>query len=151
MSDVHIPAVRSRNMSAIRFRDTQPELIIRRALHAKGYRYSLHAKDLPGTPDLVFPRYGAVLFIHGCFWHGHDCHLFKWPKTRAAFWKTKILDNVERDHRSIGSLQDDWRVGVVWECAIKGRGRLPLEKLIYLLTDWLQSNSRYTEIKGSVV
>ena len=91
MSDVQSPEVRSKNMGAIRYRDTKPEVIIRRLLHQSGYRYRLNVKTILGKPDIVLKRLSSLIFIHGCFWHQHNCHLFKWPQTRKAFWKDKIL------------------------------------------------------------
>ncbi len=124
MVDVLTPEQRRLNMSRIRGRDTKPEMILRRGLHALGLRFRLHRKDLPGRPDLVFPRYRAVIQVHGCFWHGHDCPMFKWPATRAEFWKEKIVGNRRRDRASLGALHESgWRVLVVWECALRGPGR----------------------------
>ncbi len=129
--DVLTAEQRRFNMSRIRGRDTAPELLIRRALHAKGFRYRLHDRKLPGRPDLVFPKYRAVIFIHGCFWHGHDCHLFKWPSTRKEFWKAKIERNRERDDSAIRKLQENgWRVLIVWECSLKGARREPLQRVL---------------------
>src|SRR3546814_8720017 len=87
-------------MAAIKGSHTKPELLIRKALHAAGLRYRLHVKDLPGKPDLVFPRHRAVVFVNGCFWHRHDCHLFKWPATRQDFWREKIGRNVRSDEHT---------------------------------------------------
>ena len=101
MVDIVDKATRSRMMSGIRGKDTKPEVLIRKALHGRGLRYRLHASDLPGKPDLVFPRYGAALFIHGCFWHGHDCKYFKLPATRTEFWGGEINDNRDRDGRQL--------------------------------------------------
>jgi DNA mismatch endonuclease, patch repair protein len=97
MADIVPKAKRSEMMAGIRGKNTRPEMLVRRALHAHGYRFRLHRKDLPGKPDIVLPKYRAVIFVHGCFWHGHDCHLFKWPKTREDFWIQKIKNNQERD------------------------------------------------------
>src|SRR5688500_15794308 len=99
MTDVLTPEQRRLNMSRVRGKDTKPEMLLRRGLHACGLRYRLHPKDVPGRPDLVFPRHGAVILVHGCFWHGHDCPLFKWPATRAEFWRKKIEGNRARDAR----------------------------------------------------
>jgi DNA mismatch endonuclease (patch repair protein) len=104
MADVVTPDVRSRMMSGIRSTGTRPEMILRRGLHRAGFRYRLHVRNLPGKPDLVFPRYNAVIFAHGCFWHGHDCHLFKWPSTRRDFWQAKIARNRVVDARSEAAL-----------------------------------------------
>ena len=129
--DVLTPEQRRLNMSRIRGRDTKPELILRRGLHALGLRFRLHRKDLPGKPDLVFPRYRAVIQVHGCFWHGHDCPMFKWPATRAKFWKEKIVGNRRRDRAALGALHESgWRVLVVWECALRGPGRRPVRDVL---------------------
>jgi DNA mismatch endonuclease (patch repair protein) len=115
-------------MSGIRGKDTRPEMIVRRALHAAGFRYRLHVKTLPGKPDIVLPKYRTVIFVHGCFWHGHDCKYFKWPKTRPEFWKEKIEKNIQRDCKSYQILQEDrWRVITIWECEIKNE---TIEKII---------------------
>src|SRR5215813_7107073 len=97
MADVVSPAVRSRMMAGIRSTNTKPELFLRSGLHRAGFRFRLHAKEVPGKPDVVFPRYGAAIFVNGCFWHRHDCHLFKMPSTRPEFWRQKIERNVQRD------------------------------------------------------
>ena len=148
MPDVHDRATRSRNMAAIGGKNTKPELIVRKGLHAKGLRYRLHAKDLPGKPDLVFPRHDAVLFVHGCFWHKHSCPFFVWPKTRREFWENKILSNVSRDAETVRLLREkDLRVGIVWECALKGRYRRDLEIVIGTLADWVRSQEPQIQIE----
>lgn len=149
MADVVDPATRSRMMSGIRGKNTKPELLIRKALHARGFRYRLHC-DLPGKPDICLPKHGAVIFVHGCFWHGHDCHLFKWPKTRPEFWQAKIARNREVDRLAEERLlADGWRVATVWECAIKGRTRAPtLDALISPLEQWIVSNGLAIELSG---
>ncbi|MBO3759994.1 very short patch repair endonuclease [Ciceribacter sp. L1K22] len=152
MADIVSGEVRSRMMSGIRGKDTRPEMLIRRALHAGGFRYRLHEKRLSGKPDLVFPRLRAVLFVHGCFWHGHDCHLFRLPSTRTDFWRDKIAGNVERDRRSTEALRDTgWRVGTVWECALKGKTRLPLASIVDSLALWLRSDQVFLDIRGAAV
>jgi DNA mismatch endonuclease (patch repair protein) len=122
--DTLTPFERSKRMSLVRSRDTKPEMAVRRALHRLGYRFRLHRKDLPGKPDLVFPRRKKVIFVHGCFWHGHDaagCKLARMPKSRQEFWEAKIRANSERDARSIEALKKlGWGVYVVWECELKG-------------------------------
>lgn len=136
-------------MSLVRSKDTGPEILLRRKLHAAGYRYRLHVKTLPGKPDLVFPKREAVIFVNGCFWHGHDCHRFSWPKTRKDFWHKKIRGNQKRDLRIKGDLLDaGWRVGIIWTCAIKGKTRLPEDKMIQDCADWLNSNERLLTIEG---
>lgn len=137
-------------MSGIRGKDTKPELLVRKALHARGFRYRIHCKELPGKPDLCFSKHRAVIFVHGCFWHGHDCHLFKWPSTRPDFWRAKIARNREVDAASQRKLlADNWRVGVVWECALKGRARLPFDTVVDSLTVSLLSEDREFVIKGN--
>lgn len=136
-------------MAAIRGADTRPEMTIRKALHARGFRYRLHAKELPGKPDLILPKYRAAVFVHGCFWHGHDCALFRWPRTREAFWRDKIGRNQTRDGDVRCQLEaDGWRVATVWECALKGRGRIPLPDVIDSLSGWLSSDAKELSIEG---
>lgn len=149
MADVVSAEVRSRMMAGIRGKNTKPEMIIRRGLHVKGFRYLLHDKRLPGKPDLVFPKYRAVIFVHGCFWHGHDCHLFKWPKTRRGFWRKKIERNREIDEGAISALkQSGWRCCVIWECSLKSPTRLPIAGTIERIAHWLDSSSRSLTIRG---
>jgi DNA mismatch endonuclease (patch repair protein) len=150
MADVVSRDVRSRMMSGIRGKNTKPEMLIRRGLHAKGFRYLLHDRRLPGKPDLVFPKHRAVIFVHGCFWHGHDCHLFKWPKTRKGFWRKKIDRNKVLDEQAIVELRKSgWRVGIVWECSVKGRTRLLDERTVALCAKWLSSNRRSLVLLGT--
>ncbi|MGC6585093.1 very short patch repair endonuclease [Paenibacillus sp. Dod16] len=140
MPDIVSPDTRSRMMAGIRSKDTKPELIIRKGLHCLGFRYRLHDKNLPGKPDMVFPRYNAVIFVHGCFWHGHSCHLFKWPSSNTEFWRTKITRNIELDKEHIACLQEmGWRTGIVWECSLKGKYRINTEEVIELCAQWLQT------------
>lgn len=118
-------------MAGIGSRNTRPEMTVRRGLHARGLRYQLHARDLPGKPDLVFPGRRAVIFVQGCFWHGHGCALFRWPSTRTDFWKVKIAGNIARDQRVREQLRDEgWRILDVWECALKGKNRIQPESVI---------------------
>jgi len=136
-------------MQAIRGKDTQPELAIRSGLHALGYRFRVHRRSLPGTPDLVFPGRRAVIFVNGCFWHRHDCHLFKWPKTRREFWRKKITTNARNDAKHLGALHEDgWRVLVIWECALKGKTRLPEGEPVVRAARWLEGKHRFREIWG---
>jgi DNA mismatch endonuclease (patch repair protein) len=131
MADVLTPEQRRLNMSRIRGKDTKPELMLRQGLHARGLRYRLHRKDLPGRPDVVFPRFRAAILVHGCFWHGHDCPLFKLPATRREFWAAKIAGNKARDARDLATLATTgWRVLVVWECALKGPSRQPADAVL---------------------
>ena len=150
MADVVSSEVRSRMMSGIRGKNTKPELILRSGLHRLGFRFRLHAHDLPGQPDLVFPKHQAVIFTHGCFWHGHDCHLFKWPKSREEFWRAKINENCRRDFLAIDTLaQQGWRVAEVWECALKGRTRLGVAEVLARCETWLRSKAPRLEIAGN--
>lgn len=136
-------------MSGIRGKDTKPELIVRRLVHARGYRFRLHDRTLPGRPDLVLRKHNAVIFVNGCFWHGHGCPLFKWPKTREQFWRDKIGANVDRDQRNYAVLREmGWRTGIVWECSIKGRGRLPVQEVVDRISNWLQSDAPGFSISG---
>ncbi len=148
--DIVDAATRSRMMSGIRGKDTKPELVIRRGLHALDFRYRLHDRKLPGKPDLVLPRWRAVIQIHGCFWHGHDCPLFRWPQTRQEFWRAKIGRNVERDHEVNEALdRAGWRVLTVWECALKALGRIGAEATVARAAAWLGSDARTGEIRGT--
>ena len=137
-------------MAAIKGSHTKPEIQIRKAMHAAGLRYRLHVRDLPGKPDLVFPKYKAVIFVNGCFWHHHDCHLFKWPATRREFWRTKIDRNVANDAWAEAALlQNGWRIAMVWECALKGKTRLDQEHAMRSLAEWVQSDQQTITIRGS--
>lgn len=121
MADVHSKAVRSFNMSQIRSKDTKPEMIVRRFLHGKGFRFRLHDKRLPGKPDLVFKKHKAVIFINGCFWHGHaECKYYVIPKSNTEWWLNKIKGNIETDHKAIEKLKaTGWLVITIWECELK--------------------------------
>ena len=144
MSDIVDRATRSRMMAGIGGKNTRPEIVLRRALHARGLRYRLHDRKLPGTPDIVFRRFGAVCFVHGCFWHRHaGCPFAATPSTRGEFWRTKLDANVERDRRNRRDLlRAGWRVAVVWECALRKR----IEDEIALQLDrWLRGNDREFE------
>jgi DNA mismatch endonuclease (patch repair protein) len=150
LADVVDPETRSRMMSGIRGKNTKPELLIRKALHQRGFRYRLHC-DLPGKPDICLSKYRAVIFVHGCFWHGHNCHLFKWPSTRPEFWRRKIERNREVDQAAIERLESDgWRVGIVWECAVKGKKRRPLDEVVEQCADWLLTSQPRLMIQGEI-
>ncbi len=149
MTDVVSREKRSQMMAGIGRKDTKPELIIRKGLHAQGFRYRLHDRKLPGKPDLVFPRYKSVILVNGCFWHGHSCHLFKWPSTRIQFWREKISATVERDCRMRKELDcEGWRILTVWECALKGKTRRPMEEVVETASRWLSCCAGHLEIKG---
>lgn len=150
MVDIVSPEKRSRMMSGIRGKDTRPELIIRKGLHARGFRFRLHDSRLPGKPDLVFPRYKAVILVHGCFWHGHDCHLFKWPSSRKDFWRKKITRNREKDSEVMAELENlGWRILVVWECALKGKEKWPVDRVMDKAADWLSDGIGNSQIRGN--
>lgn len=140
MSDVHDTKTRSYNMSQIQAKDTEPEMIVRKFLHANGFRYRLHVKDLPGKPDLVLPKYNSVIFVHGCFWHAHKrCKYFKIPESRTEFWKNKLLANRERDRQNIKELKNrGWNVIVVWECELKKENR---DDTLISITDKLKKEN----------
>lgn len=134
-------------MSGIRAKNTKPEILVRKLLHRQGFRFRLHVRNLPGKPDIVLPKHRAIVLVHGCFWHGHDCHLFKLPATRTRFWKEKIKSNRVRDSQTRASLlSSGWRVAVVWECAIRGADS-NIEQIAYRLTDWLLSNEKEIGIR----
>ena len=130
--DVHSKEVRSYNMSCIKGKGTKPEEIVRKYLFSHGFRYRKNDKRLPGTPDIVLPKYKTVIFVNGCFWHGHEgCKYFVWPKNNAEFWHKKISDNILRDQRKIQALDlQGWKVIVVWECKIKSDKENTLKNLI---------------------
>ena len=121
MADVHTKEIRSYNMSQIRSKNTKPELIVRKYLFANGFRYRLHSKNLPGKPDIVLPKYKTVIFVHGCFWHGHeDCKYFVVPKTKTEWWLNKIGRNKQLDTEHIKKLKSDkWNVIILFECKLK--------------------------------
>ena len=150
MTDVVPPEKRSWMMSRIRGKDTKPEKLIRNGLHARGLRFRLHDKRLSGKPYLVFPKYNSVIFVNGCFWHGHDCHLFKWPKSRRTFWRRKITRSRQRDADSCSMLKDEgWYVLTIWECALKGRTRKALNTVLDSAADWIKHGSRNRQISGT--
>jgi DNA mismatch endonuclease (patch repair protein) len=133
MADVHDQKTRSYNMSRIKSKGTKPELLVRKFLFANGFRYKLHDKKLPGKPDIVLPKYRTVIFVHGCFWHGHkNCKYFVVPKTRTEWWLNKINRNIANDKKSDLELtKDGWRVINIWECNLKPKNSVEtLTKLI---------------------
>jgi DNA mismatch endonuclease (patch repair protein) len=151
MVDIVDAATRSLMMSGIRGKNTKPEIQVRRALFKQGYRYRLHVKNLPGKPDIVLPKYCAIIFVNGCFWHGHSCHLFKMPKTRREFWKTKIEGNRARDLKNLALLRaNGWRSLVIWECAIRGKTARPITEVTLRCATWLESTRKNMAIQGSI-
>lgn len=136
-------------MSAIGGKNTRPEWVVRRGLHKLGFRYSLHNKRLPGKPDLVFRKYQAVIFVHGCFWHAHHCHMFRWPSTREKFWRDKINANCHRDVRQLAELNLlGWRSLVIWECALKGKHRRKIAEVIHTAANWLLYDDQNAELNS---
>ncbi len=138
MADVHDKKTRSYNMSQIKATDTKPELLVRKFLHAQGFRYKLHVKTLPGRPDIVLPKYKTVIFIHGCFWHGHsNCKYFVVPKTRTDWWVKKINTNSSNDVKAIKALKkDSWKIITVWECRLKaGKKEKTLSQILKKLSN----------------
>ena len=149
MADIMDRATRSRVMSRIRSGNTKPEMAVRRLLHGAGFRYRLQVKSLPGRPDIVLPKHHALVFVHGCFWHGHDCPAFRLPSSRRKFWKEKIRRNRERDTLAECLLREGgWRVALVWECALRGRGQIASALLERRLTAWLHGSRKRLEIRG---
>ena len=141
MPDVVDKATRSQMMAGIRGRDTKPERVLRTALHSAGFRYRLHVSNLPGKPDLVFPKYKAVVLVHGCFWHRHpDCWWCSSPSSTSEFWSAKFDQNVRRDARNIIDLGNlGWRVAIVWECALRLQG---LDDVALAIGRWLTGDGK---------
>ncbi len=130
-------------------KNTKPEIRIRSLLHRHGFRFRIHVDSLPGKPDIVLKRYRAVVFVHGCFWHAHYCHLFKLPSTRTEFWQNKIEGNRERDTVNIKALKDSgWRVLTIWECSLKGKTRLEESELVEKISGWISGKRPDCEIAG---
>lgn len=147
MTDIVSREVRSRMMSGIKGTDTQPEITVRKLLHSRGYRFRVHEIRLPGKPDIVLPKYHAVIFVNGCFWHGHDCHFFRWPETRQDFWRKKIGRTKERDLENTDLLnQSGWRVMTVWECALRGKKSQHIDSVVDSIIKWLHSDRKKSAI-----
>lgn len=151
MVDVVDAVTRSRMMSGIKGKNTKPEVSIRRALHARGFRYRIHVNNLPGKPDLVLPKYKVVVLVHGCFWHGHTCRYFKVPQTRPEFWLEKIEKNKIRDNAQESTLLSlGWRVLIVWECSVRLMNKEKSPLLIDLIADWLINGNEYLQIDEGI-
>ena len=147
MTNIVSSKTRSRMMSGIRGKNTKPEMVVRKGLFRRGFRFRLHVNHLPGKPDLVLAKYNAVIFVHGCFWHHHDCRLFKWPKSNAEFWRDKITANTQRDKRYNAMLKEDGRrVLIVWECVLKGKTDQEINKTLDQISSWLLSDNSLGEI-----
>jgi DNA mismatch endonuclease, patch repair protein len=140
---------RSKIMASVGQKDTGAELLLRRALHKIGLRYRLHDRSLPGRPDLAFPRFHAVVFVHGCYWHSHGCYRSTVPKIRREFWAKKFDANRSRDERKLNLLlQAGWRVLTVWECALRGKSARPSSALAEAVKAWLDSSESIGELAG---
>jgi DNA mismatch endonuclease (patch repair protein) len=150
MGDIVTPDVRSRMMTGIRGRDTKPELVVRRGLHAAGFRFRLHRGDLPGRPDIVLPKHQVVIFVHGCFWHRHEgCANFRLPMTNRKFWREKFARNVDRDTAAARELLNrGWRVLIVWECETR---RSPAKNLVQEIVLWIAGNQNEGEITAPLI
>jgi DNA mismatch endonuclease (patch repair protein) len=135
-------------MSGIRSQNTKPEIAVRRRLHAAGFRYRLHDRSLPGTPDLVLRKWHTAVLVHGCFWHGHrGCRYFRWPSTQRDFWRNKIGKNMERDRRDVNRLLAlGWRVAVVWECALRDEEDIALSRL----EGFLVGDEQFLEVQSNL-
>lgn len=140
-------------MAGIRAKNTKPEIAVRKLLHGLGFRFRLHRKDLPGKPDIVLPKWRVAIFVHGCFWHGHNnCRLFRFPKSRPEFWETKIGANIARDKIDSARLAETgWRVLQIWECALKGRNAIKPTMLSQAIVDFVTSaDCQYGDIRSAV-
>lgn len=147
MTDTVKPEVRSRMMAAIKGRDTGPELSIRKGLHSLGFRYSLHSRNLPGKPDIVFRKYRAVVWVHGCFWHGHDCGEAREPASNMHYWSPKIQRTRDRDAAARKAVEAmGWRCLTIWECSIRGKGAIGTETVIERAARWFLSGDPSAEI-----
>jgi DNA mismatch endonuclease (patch repair protein) len=149
MTDVVTPQQRSRMMAGIRDKNTKPEILVRRALFAKGLRFRLHRRDLPGKPDIVLPGRRVAIFVHGCFWHQHQgCKYTKMPDSNKLFWKEKLGSNLERDRTNINQLlQNKWRVLIIWECFT--RANQDISQLGEELATWVQGTESFTEMPAT--
>ncbi|MCF8208026.1 MAG: DNA mismatch endonuclease Vsr [Rhodoferax sp.] len=148
MTDIVSPATRSRMMSGINAKNSRPEMLVRRLLHSAGFRFRLHRKDLPGTPDIVLPKFKIAIFVNGCFWHSHsECNYAKVPATHSEFWVKKLAANVARDKAAEEKLiATGWRVLCVWECATRCSGAI--DDLLSAILKWMNSNERIGEISA---
>ncbi len=150
MADIVDRQTRSRMMRGVRGKDTKPEKAVRSLLHRAGFRFRLHVKKLPGRPDIVLPKYRAVVNVMGCFWHGHECEIFRWPSTRRKFWRDKIGDNRKRDCVVNNQLlHAGWRIATIWECALRGRAALDGQVLAKTLASWLKGRSSQLVVESA--
>lgn len=146
MTDIVDKPTRSRMMAGIKGGNTRPELSLRRTLHARGFRFRLHVRTIPGKPDVVFPKYRAVIFVHGCFWHRHSgCQYAATPSTRAEFWQKKFEQNMARDAKVRGELKRGvWRVAILWECALRNNSQIELAAT--RVSTWLRGSANILEL-----
>lgn len=143
MADIFNKKTRSRVMACVKNKNTAPEIAIRKALFARGLRYRLHDENLPGRPDLIFKKWGAIIFIHGCFWHRHDCKYAALPATNKKFWTQKLTGNALRDKEAVKKLtQAGWRVKIVWSCMLKNRKEIDSEKTVDAIVEWILLSGR---------
>lgn len=150
MADTVTKEVRSRMMSAIRAKDTKPELAIRRGLHALGFRYALHSRRFSGKPDMVLQKYRAVIFVHGCYWHGHDCGEVKPAASNRSYWSPKILKNRERDAQNLAAVEAQaWRHLTIWECSFRRKGPKALEETVRTAANWILHGASSAEVRRS--
>ena len=151
MVDIVDPLTRSRMMSGIRGRDTTPELMVRRALFRRGFRFARKKTGLPGSPDLVLPKWRVAVFVHGCFWHWHGCHLSKMPANNRPFWKQKLEGNQDRDIRAEMTLVSmGWRVAIIWECSLRGKVAAgEFDTVVDGLTHWIRHQQRVQAFEAS--
>lgn len=148
MGDRLTASSRSELMSRIRARNTKPELFVRKIIHSAGFRYRLHAKGVPGRPDIALGPRAKLIFVNGCFWHGHDCRGNRIPKSNRKFWADKIKRNMARDKRNLAECRQlGWSCLVVWECALNGKGRLSEERLSHEIIIWLEREAKRPSIK----
>lgn len=152
MADIVDKQTRSKMMSAVRAKNTRLEIEIRQRLFTKGFRYRLHARELAGTPDMVFPKYSAVIFVHGCFWHYHGCSRSTAPNSRRNWWLKKLKDNRTRDTKALAELRSNgWRVGIIWECSVRRPGldrQKALDRVCLRMEQFLISKRSSLEISG---
>lgn len=147
MADRLTPDQRRLNMRRVRAKDTKPEKTVRSLLHVRGFRFRLHRRDLPGSPDVVLPRHRAAVFVHGCFWHGHGCSLFRLPATRTDFWLAKIAGNRRRDVAAVAALEAaGWRSLWVWECALRGKNRRTAEAVSDAMAAFIRGDTGFAQL-----
>lgn len=147
--DIFTKEKRSKIMSAVRGKDSKPEIKLRKALFRNGFRYTVHVKTIDGKPDIYLKKYNAVIFFHGCFWHGHNCRAGTLPKTKTEFWKNKITSNKKRDLKVINNLKENgFRILIVWGCSLKGKGENRFDCTVKKIIEWLKSDIDISEVSN---